>query len=236
MITSKLFDPQDYKKKEYADIKRYFEGWWDVLQIEGIPFSYSDKNRAWEYAQIINSVPDWEGKNVLDLGTQMSLFPIYMYRVKNSNIVTFDIEFEKERERLYWESGIDPADTIHSIDIDKGDLMEELHYSREKFDIVTCFSVIEHLPTVDNAVAEMKRVCKKGGYICLTTDFAGALVEPGTVKSGSTYNHETLNELIKKFNLPFVGESDYHNVNLNRSENLAVDGKYTFASIVLQNI
>src|SRR3989304_881986 len=100
MLINKLFDPNDYKKPEYKMVKDYFESWWRVLQVEGIRFTYSSLNRAWEYAQIFNNI-DFANKSVLDLGTSISLAPIYMARIFRSKVITFDQAFVDERADLY---------------------------------------------------------------------------------------------------------------------------------------
>lgn len=238
MITSKLFDKRDYQKPEYADIRRYFNGWWNVLQIEGVKFTYSHVNRAWEYGQVINSIPDWSGKWVLDLGTSVSLAPLYLHRVKQSYVTTMDMGWHDERWNLYDRTipnFCDPETGILDMAVDLGDMMQPLKYDTGKFNIVTSFSVIEHLPSLDMAISEMKRVCKRDGIIAITTDVSPT-DHPDIVKSGQTFTIPDLVKLQKQFDLPVLGDMDYSNVDITKPEELAVDGKYTFASLVMRNI
>jgi 2-polyprenyl-3-methyl-5-hydroxy-6-metoxy-1,4-benzoquinol methylase len=228
MISSKLFDKRDYKMSQYAEIKAYFEGWWTILKDERITFSYSNLNRAWEYGQIFNSA-GFVGKRVLDLGTCKSLAPIYMVRRLMCEVTTFDMAFVSDRERLYTASGV-----RDHVQIDQGDLFKPLPYESETFDCVTAFSTIEHVTDHAMMVKEMKRVCKKSGYICLTTDYMEGAVT--AIKSGTTFNEGQLEQLIKDFSLPILGEKNYHNVDIKNQEELAVEGKYTFASLVMQNL
>jgi SAM-dependent methyltransferase len=44
----------------------------------------------------------------------------------------------------------------------------ELPYQNEMFDIVCAFDVIEHVADDKTSVAEMRRVCKTGGILCVT--------------------------------------------------------------------
>lgn len=213
---------------EYASIKAYFEAWWSIFADEHIAFSYSSLNRAWEYAQIINSV-SFCGKKVLDLGSCKSLVPIYLVRRLECEVTTFDMGFVEDRKRLY-----EAAHVIDQVKIDKGDLTKPLPYANEEFDIVSAFSTIEHVTNHSMMVTEMKRVCRKGGFICITTDFMEGVVD--TIKSGTTYNEKQMEQLITDFGLPIVGEKNYHNVDIKNPDTRAVDGKYTFASLVLENI
>lgn len=45
--------------------------------------------------------------------------------------------------------------------------MEELTYKSDSFDIVHCRNALDHTPDAFNAVQEMKRVCKPGGWVYL---------------------------------------------------------------------
>ena len=227
MLTSKLFDPDDYKQPLYAEIRRYCEAWWYILALEKRKFSYSDRNRAWEYAQVCASI-DFQGKHVLDLGTSGSLAPLYLARKLGCEIVTLDREWERERRRLYRAAGV-----ARAVKVDVGDMLKPLPYEDGAFDVVTSWSVLEHLPEHAVTAAEIKRVCKPGGSIGLTVDFG--VDTPETSKSGVTFDRVALQGLIDTFGLPFVGESDYDNVDLSVPRNRAVKGEYTFASIVLQN-
>jgi SAM-dependent methyltransferase len=208
-------------------MRRYFDSWWYIFAHEDVKFSYSSRNRAWEYAQLITSVP-FAGARVLDLGTSGSFAPIYLVRMLGCAVVTFDQLWEEERRLLYEAAGV--GDEIR---VDVGNMLEPLPYEDDSFDIVTCWSVIEHLRDYSLAVSEMKRVCRAGGYICLTTDFGvGTTTSP---KSGVTFDRAGLDKLVAEFGLGFVGTADYDNVALDNPDNLAIKGEYTFASIVLQN-
>jgi ubiquinone/menaquinone biosynthesis C-methylase UbiE len=228
MITSKLFDKQDYQKTEYASIKAYFESWWQILMQEGVTFSYSDLNRAWEYAQIFNSV-GFVGQNVLDLGTCKSLAPIYMVRRLMCKVTTFDIAFVDLREILYKAAGI-----RDSVRIDVGDLHEPLPYPNDSFDIITAFSTIEHVKNTDMMIREMKRVCRPEGFICLTTDYADWPTEG--VKSGICYGYNDIAHLMTEIGLPIEGQADFRNVDATQPANRAVNGDYTFLSLVFRNV
>lgn len=45
--------------------------------------------------------------------------------------------------------------------------MENLTYEDESFDVVHCVNALDHTPDAQAALAQMKRICKVGGYIYL---------------------------------------------------------------------
>ncbi len=53
------------------------------------------------------------------------------------------------------------------IPIVNGSILD-LPFDDEQFDLVCAFDVIEHVVDDHSAVSEMRRVCKKGGVICVT--------------------------------------------------------------------
>lgn len=46
--------------------------------------------------------------------------------------------------------------------------MEHLTYKDESFDIVHCRNAVDHTPNPIKAIEEMKRICKKGGYVYMS--------------------------------------------------------------------
>lgn len=88
-----------------------------------------------------------DGKT-LDVGSGGSL---YRYERFFPNRVTVDI---------------DPARNPEIV----GDI-HDLPFKDEEFDVVLCVEVLEHVLDPRKAIAEMKRVLKKGGTLILTTRF-----------------------------------------------------------------
>ncbi|MFN4083935.1 MAG: class I SAM-dependent methyltransferase [Bacteroidia bacterium] len=54
-----------------------------------------------------------------------------------------------------------------NIDIEQGSILD-LNFEENTFDIVCAFDVIEHVHDDEKAAYEMRRVCKKNGYIFVT--------------------------------------------------------------------
>ncbi|MFL5862173.1 MAG: class I SAM-dependent methyltransferase [Solirubrobacteraceae bacterium] len=53
--------------------------------------------------------------------------------------------------------------------------LEELPWDDETFDLVTCLDVIEHVPDDAAALAEIRRVCRPGGWLLITVPAYQAL-------------------------------------------------------------
>jgi SAM-dependent methyltransferase len=53
--------------------------------------------------------------------------------------------------------------------------VEELPWPDQTFDLITCLDVLEHVPDDRGALAELRRVCKPGGWLLLTVPAYQAL-------------------------------------------------------------
>lgn len=107
-------------------------------------------------------VPDWTGRDVLDLGCAGGFVS------------------EALAERNARVTGIDPAaDAINAarahaetrgltIRYDTG-TGEALPYANDSFDIVVCVDVLEHVESVPKTLDEIARVLRPGGLFCFDT-------------------------------------------------------------------
>jgi ubiquinone/menaquinone biosynthesis C-methylase UbiE len=55
---------------------------------------------------------------------------------------------------------------------------EQLPFADDTFDVVSCFTVLEHVADVEKSLDEMIRVCKPGGHICIWTPDYRHFYEP----------------------------------------------------------
>ncbi len=100
---------------------------------------------------------------------------------KNIEIFASDI-FAVEYWKFWWHHNKVPIVPVKYED------MEHLSYPDEFFDIVHCRNAIDHTPDIYQAIKEMKRVCKKGGWIY----FAHA---PGQKKRYGGMHHWNMEEV-----------------------------------------
>jgi SAM-dependent methyltransferase len=111
--------------------------------------------RPIEYAYVFNQLARLCPKKVLDVGTGMSSLP-HLMRVCGFQVTATD------NVKDYWHSGmINRHYCILNDDIVNTSL-------REKFDFITCVSVLEHIVDQRQAVRSMISLLKPDGYLLLT--------------------------------------------------------------------
>lgn len=71
--------------------------------------------------------------------------------------------------------------------------IQNLPFKDEEFEYILCTEVIEHVPDPKRAIAELHRVCKKGGTLILTTRFVYPIHDaPGDYWRFTKYGMEAL--------------------------------------------
>jgi ubiquinone/menaquinone biosynthesis C-methylase UbiE len=84
-----------------------------------------------------------------------------------------------------------PRGRLKSVDL------TAIDYPDDHFELVTSISVIEHIPEVEKAIAEMYRVLKPGGRLLITTDSAE---QPVPYHEGVRYfSHEELKTMFSPY-------------------------------------
>ena len=103
--------------------------------------------------EVIRNLP--EQTRVLDVGCGTGNF-LHLIERENAKVVTFGIDIGTPPEF------IPSATFVHGSATD-------IPFESERFDLVTCAHVLEHLNDPYAAVAEMVRICRPGGYIYVET-------------------------------------------------------------------
>ncbi len=71
-------------------------------------------------------------------------------------------------------SGIELDPDVATVARDRGlgevlqGRLEELPWTEERFDLITCLDVIEHTPDDQRTLRELRRVCRPGGFLLVT--------------------------------------------------------------------
>jgi SAM-dependent methyltransferase len=95
--------------------------------------------------------------------------------------------------------------SIHYVGSDiSGDFLSDFHYDithidaeSDKFDVIICYHVLEHVENDDRAMKELYRVLKKGGSCIIQTPF----------KEGNIYEDPSINTEIDR--LRHFGQKDH---------------------------
>ena len=140
-----------------------------------------------EYGLLVDFVQSWEGLRVLDVGTGRSTMPRWMAS-RGARVTTLDYPTQVEHAPAGWLDRLN--ETLQgrhaTVPPHVGASMLALPFRDESFDLVTCFSVVEHLDTdlrslqyvppdeqarrLATTLGEFVRVTRRGGRIYLTTE------------------------------------------------------------------
>jgi len=127
---------------------------------------FSNWSKVWEYPwSWFNGLAhvDWDGTNLLDLGSELSPMPWFLASLGASvMLVEKDKQWISTWENLRSETGLD----VNWVIIDN----ENLPFQSRLFDVVTSFSVIEHQLNKLRAIDEVGRILKPGGLLAISFD------------------------------------------------------------------
>jgi len=180
--------------------------------------------------------------NILDVGSAQSILPYYMAAL-GYDVTTLDLEDSEFRQT------VGKKFNVASITGDLRDYRPEL---KSKFDLITNLSVIEHIDKDTQAILNIAGYLAPGGVMVISTDFYQRYIEypdanrtividrpPGSHCDSRTYTPETfISRIIKPLEdigIKRIGETDYRNINILDSTQLAVRGLYTFGIAVVKN-
>jgi ubiquinone/menaquinone biosynthesis C-methylase UbiE len=139
--------------------KNYYNRYWEK-QIDGkllnLPPTWTRENLHWHHSFFRKYV----GKNILDVGAGDGTFLDFIMK-KNKQVQAFASELSAEAISI----GKKKYPEINF----KNESLERLSFGNEVFDTVFAIEVVEHLLDTDQCLAEINRVMKNGGYLCITT-------------------------------------------------------------------
>ncbi len=163
---------------------------------------YIHGSKHWEYSyalQYISKLPP--GRNgklkILDVGSGRGAIHRWLLQ-KGYDVILADINFG--HPDIWLESAF-LANRPPSLKIAFNSIFN-ISFPQGSFDIVLCFSVVEHIKEKPFAIKELLRVLKDGGRLIMTFDFASQKAWQDDVNDafGKDYRVEVFNEV----NLPSV--------------------------------
>jgi len=155
-----------------------------VRRRVGPDFAYPLRMRDWELDQVLQRLPAVPGDYaILDTGSFNTYLGLWLARV-GRRVVVSDLFGARWRKSLMRRLGLlprKPTEAPYSLWRDLmhravGDLemrtvdLTRMPYADATFDLITSISVVEHIPAVEKALAEMYRCLKPGGRLLLTID------------------------------------------------------------------
>jgi SAM-dependent methyltransferase len=157
-----------------------------VRERVGARFAYPVRMRDWELDQVLQRLParpiegamldtgsfnTYLGLWLARLATRVVVGDLYGARLKRSVMRRLGLLPPKATEAPFFawyramKRGADNIE-IRSLDVTR------MTSASGAFDLITSISVIEHIPDVERALAEMYRCLKPGGRLMVTTDCA----------------------------------------------------------------
>ena len=133
----------------------------------------SNWSRVWEYPFVTEQLRrqgcDGKGLSLFDVGAAVTFFPYYLirrgFKVTNSD---FDPNMSDHFQRTFRLAGkalgVDAPPDYVTADA------RDTKLPAEHFDVITCISVLEHIPQWERAVQEFNRLLKPRGLLILTFD------------------------------------------------------------------
>jgi 2-polyprenyl-3-methyl-5-hydroxy-6-metoxy-1,4-benzoquinol methylase len=117
--------------------------------------------RPMEYGFVLRQMARLQPRTVLDVGTGTTALP---HLLRNCGALVTAID----NVRDYWPAGMTNR---HWRVLDDDIRDPKLGRDGQRFDLVTCISVLEHIPQHEAAVAGMLRLVAPGGHLILTSPF-----------------------------------------------------------------
>tara|TARA_B100001989_G_scaffold252592_1_gene235242 strand:+ start:2803 stop:3888 length:1086 start_codon:yes stop_codon:yes gene_type:complete len=153
-----LFDSQFKYVSAIKYEEEYFEG-----EIEKVGYGNYKKQSKWRIEKsinllkMINKYSDIKDNAVLlDLGSGYGFF---RYAAEKSGIKHYGLEISKYANKM--------CKKLYGFDNFEGEIWD--FEPRHKFDVITCFDVIEHISNTDDFLKKVKSLLKKNGLFVIRT-------------------------------------------------------------------
>lgn len=143
-----------------------------------------DYSRCIEYPLVVEKLGIVKGIEVLDIGSDISLFPLFLL-LQGCKVHAIDTNPRvlKQKERLK-KLGISEAVSTGTFRVEIQDA-RTLTFQDEAFDRITLVSTLEHIPEDIEVMRQCERLLKNGGRIIVTVPY-GITSKEVRNKSGLT--------------------------------------------------
>ncbi len=162
-------------RKIFADLENYQSRFFSVQdKIEAEHYigplqPLHELSRRVEYPFVVRSLQRKIGLPILDAGSGVTFFPLYLRQVLGMSIECLDKEpaFADRMKQACELMGLEQSIPFHVADLTK-----RLPFEDHAFSTVLCISVLEHLPTSSRlaTVNELWRLVAPSGQLVMTLD------------------------------------------------------------------
>ncbi len=145
-----------YAKLKHLKDSEFQRFHYEIMKYHEKVGYFYDWSRQWEYPWILRNLPLKETDTVLDVGGGTCHFPaILAKRVKKIHVGD-----------LYSERMFKPVpENVEFLKMDASN-----YKSVNKYDVVLCISVLEHIENYVDAINNIKDLVKPDGYLAMTLD------------------------------------------------------------------
>ena len=182
-----------------------YSRWMNKREFRYQPYSFNE--RPVEFAFVFRHLARLYPQKVLDVGTGTTALP---HLIRNCGMSVTAIDNIKD----YWTSGMYNR---HYFVIDDDITNTRLD---DKFNLITCVSVLEHITNFDAAICNMFNLLVPGGYLILTMPYtenkyvknvytlSGSIAPPNVPYTTQSYSRNELNRWLED-NGGVVVEQEY---------------------------
>jgi SAM-dependent methyltransferase len=154
----------------------------EILQLLGPDYPFPVRMRDWELCRVLQATAGLgRGARILDTGAFNTYLGLHLARTQ-AQVTVSDLLWARALKSTLRRLGLAPAKpteagfltwyramrkpglSVRDIDLTKISLPDA------SFDCIISLSVIEHIPAIERALAEMYRVLAPGGRLLITTD------------------------------------------------------------------
>lgn len=173
--------------------------------IFGESRTYIHASKQWEYPYAIAKISECGKKlRIADIGGGRGMLSSYLTK-KGHDVSVYDINFlwdnkDENGENEIIENTFFALAKKQGFHADYGSIFNIPAFDCT-FDIVTCISVVEHIPHKEFAIKEMLRVLKPGGKLILTYDLClGYAIGRDSIRV-ETFTPDMIRETMRKLNI-----------------------------------
>jgi SAM-dependent methyltransferase len=170
---------RDLTPQDHEFLARYDQ---EVLRLLGTTPSSPVRMRDWELCRVVEATAGLpRNARILDTGAFNTYLGLYLSRL-HSDVTVSDLLWARTIKSLQRQIGLAPVKPTevgyltwhramrrHGLQVRNIDLTR-IRYPDNSFDCIISISVLEHVPAIEQALAELYRVLAPGGRLLITTD------------------------------------------------------------------